>query len=106
MAGASVYGSTKAALRSIVRVAATELAPRKVRVNAVSPGPIETPIYGKLGLPAEAVQGFASSVMSQVPLGRFGTAQELARAVLFLASDASSFITGFELDVDGGMGQV
>ena len=106
VSGASAYGATKAALRSIVRTAAAELAPQGIRVNAVSPGPIETPIYSKLGLPQEAVDAFASGVVSQVPLGRFGRPEELAQASLFLVSDAASFINGAELKVDGGFGSV
>jgi NAD(P)-dependent dehydrogenase (short-subunit alcohol dehydrogenase family) len=104
--GASAYAATKAGLRSIVRVAAHELAGRRIRVNAVSPGPIETPIYGKLGMPAEAVADFAAGVQSQIPLRRFGTPDEIAGAVRFFASSDSSFVTGVELAVDGGMAQV
>lgn len=106
MPGASAYGATKAALRSIVRTAAAELSPRGIRINAVSPGPIETPIYGKLGMPAAAAQDFAAGVLAQVPLGRFGRAEEVASTALFLASAASSFIQGTEIAVDGGMAQV
>lgn len=104
--GASAYAATKAALRSIVRVAAAEWAERKIRVNAISPGPIETPIYGKLGLPGEAVDGFREGLTAQVPLGRFGTPDEIAAPVVFLASSAASFINGVELPVDGGFTQV
>ncbi|HHO51266.1 MAG TPA: SDR family oxidoreductase [Deltaproteobacteria bacterium] len=104
--GSSAYSATKAALRSLVRTAAAELAPRGIRVNAISPGPIETPIYRKLGLPSEAVDAFASDVRSQVPLQRFGRPEEIASAALFLASDLSSYVTGVDLPVDGGMGQV
>lgn len=106
MPGASAYAASKAALRSLVRTAAAELGPRGVRVNAVSPGPVDTPIYGKLGLTAEAVTAFAEGVQSQIPLGRFGRSEELAQAALFLASPESSFVHGAELAVDGGMGQV
>ncbi|MCB9651236.1 MAG: SDR family oxidoreductase [Deltaproteobacteria bacterium] len=104
--GASIYAASKAALRSIVRVAAAELAPRGVRVNAVSPGPIETPIYGKLGLSADQVEQFATDVQSKVALGRFGRPEDIAHAVLYLASPASAFVTGTELPVDGGFAQV
>lgn len=104
--GASAYGATKAALRSIVRIAARELAGRNVRVNAIAPGPIETPIFEKMGMPPEAVEAFRADVTSHVPLGRFGSADEIASAAAFLASHDSSFITGSELAVDGGLAQV
>jgi NAD(P)-dependent dehydrogenase (short-subunit alcohol dehydrogenase family) len=106
MPGSSVYAATKAALRSLVRVAAAELADLGVRVNAVSPGPIETPLYGKLGLSPETVQGFAKELIGRVPMKRFGTADEVAKAVLFLASDDASFMTGEEIVLDGGMTRV
>lgn len=106
MAGGSAYAATKAAVRSIVRTAASELAERGIRVNALSPGPIETPIYGKMGMPADALQAFAAGVQSQVPLGRFGQPDEIAGAALFLASGLSSYVTGIDLAVDGGMAQV
>jgi len=106
MPGASIYGASKAALRSIVRTAAAELSAAGVRVNAVAPGPIETPIYGKTGMPQAQLDEFAGAVVSQVPLGRMGRPDELASAVLFLASDEASFIQGVELAVDGGMTQV
>jgi len=104
--GGSVYGATKAALRSLVRTLAAELAPRGIRVNAVSPGPIETPIYGKLGLDQATVDGFAEELTAKVPLKRFGRADEIASATLFLASTEASFVNGVELTVDGGMTQV
>jgi len=106
MPGVSVYGSSKAALRSIVRAMAVELAPQGIRVNAVSPGPIETPIWGKTNLTEEEISGFAEGVSGQVPLGRFGKGDEVAKTVLFLASDDSSYITATEIPVDGGMAQV
>jgi NAD(P)-dependent dehydrogenase (short-subunit alcohol dehydrogenase family) len=106
MPGTAAYAATKAALRAIVRVAATELASRKVRVNAISPGPIDTPILGKSGLPAEAIADFRSGVASRVPLARLGTPDEVASAAVFLASDESSFISGSEIAVDGGFAQV
>lgn len=106
MAGTSAYSATKAALRSLVRTAAAELAPKKIRVNAVSPGPIETPIFEKAGMPPAAVEGFLASVTPQIPLGRVGRSEEVAAAALFLASGAASFITGSELAVDGGLAQV
>ena len=103
MPGSSVYAATKAAVRSLVRVAASEFAEAGVRVNAVSPGPIETPLYGKLGMSAEVVQGFATSLVARIPLKRFGTPEEVAKAALFLAGDDSSFMTGEEIVLDGGM---
>ncbi len=106
MPGVSVYGSSKAALRSIVRTLAAELAPRNIRVNAVSPGPIETPIWGKTNLTEQEIEGFAAGVSQQVPLGRFGSGDEVARTALFLVSDDSSYITGAEIPVDGGMAQI
>lgn len=106
MPGASAYGATKAALRLITRTLANELASQGIRVNAVSPGPIETPIYGKLGMPAEQVKAWGAQIVEGVPLGRFGTSPELANAALFLVSDQASFITGAELQVDGGMAQI
>jgi NAD(P)-dependent dehydrogenase (short-subunit alcohol dehydrogenase family) len=102
-ANASVYSASKAALAAIARVAALELAPRGVRVNAVRPGPITTPILGKLGIPAEAREAFVEQTTERVPLGRFGAADEVARAALFLASEDSAFVTGHELSVDGGL---
>ena len=106
MAGASAYAATKAALRSLIRTAVVELSPRGIRVNAVSPGPIATPIYGKLGLDASSQQALAEGILPKVPLGRFGSPDEVASAAFFLASDAASFIQGVELAVDGGMAQV
>lgn len=102
----SVYAASKAAVRSLARSISSELANRGIRVNVVSPGPVSTPIYGKLGLPKEAVDAFAANIVSQVPLRRFGKPEEVAQAALFLASSASSYVTGVELNVDGGLGQV
>ncbi len=106
MPGSAAYAATKAALRAVVRGAAAELAGRKVRVNAISPGPIETPIFGKTGLSAQAVSDFQKDVTGRVPLGRLGTPDEVASVAVFLASGESSFITGSEIDVDGGLAQV
>jgi NAD(P)-dependent dehydrogenase (short-subunit alcohol dehydrogenase family) len=106
MANSSIYAASKAALRSLARTLSGELISRGIRVNAVSPGPTETQIFGKLGLSAEQVQGFATSVKAQIPLGRFGRAHEIAKTALFLASDDSSFIVGAEIVADGGMSQL
>ncbi len=106
VAGMSVYAATKAAVRSLARTLSAELAPRGVRVNAISPGLIETPIYGKLGLPPEAVREWAGQLMAQVPAARFGQADEVARAVLFMASEDSSYMMGENLLFDGGMATV
>lgn len=103
MPGVSAYAASKAALRSIVRTLAAELAPERIRVNAVSPGPIETPIWSKTNLTEKEIEGFAAGISSQVPLGRFGKSEEIANSVLFLASQEASFINGIELPVDGGM---
>jgi NAD(P)-dependent dehydrogenase (short-subunit alcohol dehydrogenase family) len=104
--GTSVYSASKAAVRSLARTAAAELVGRGIRVNAVSPGPIATPIYGRLGLPKEAVDAMASSILATVPMKRFGQPEEIAKTVLFLASPDASYITGVEVNVDGGVGQV
>jgi NAD(P)-dependent dehydrogenase (short-subunit alcohol dehydrogenase family) len=104
--GLSILSATKAAVRSLVRSIGAELAPRGIRVNAVSPGPISTPFHGKLGLSAEQLNAAASAIEDQVPLHRFGEAGEIAKAALFLASDDSSFMTGSELVVDGGISQL
>ncbi|GAB4251276.1 MAG: SDR family oxidoreductase [Ekhidna sp.] len=104
--GTSVYSATKAAFRSLSRVLASELRERKIRTVSVAPGPIETPIYGKLGMPQEALEEMGAGFAQQVPLGRFGSADEVAKSVLFLASDDASFVNGVELEVDGGLSQV
>ena len=106
IAGASVYNATKAAVRSFARTWALELKDRKIRVNAVSPGLIETPFYDNLGLTQEQLEQLLAGLMPLVPMGRLGDTDEVAKAVLFLASDDSRFITGTELFVDGGMAQI
>ncbi len=106
IAGTSAVSATKAALRSLTRTLATELLPRNIRVNAVSPGVIESPLFGKLGLPEETVQELGNSLLQQMPMKRFGTVEEVAKAVSFLASDDASYITGVELAVDGGRTQL
>ncbi len=103
LATASVYSASKAALAAVAMVAAVELAPRGVRVNCVRPGFITTPIGEKSGLPPEAREGLRKWATSRIPMGRFGAADEVARTVLFLASDDAAFVTGLELTVDGGM---
>ncbi len=102
----SVYSATKAALRSLARTLSAELVDRGIRVNAISPGPIETPIYGRLGLPEDELEGLAQHFTEQVPMNRFGEADEIANAVLFLGSPESSYVLGRELVVDGGMSQL
>jgi NAD(P)-dependent dehydrogenase (short-subunit alcohol dehydrogenase family) len=102
----SVYGATKAALRSFVRSWTVELKDRKIRVNAISPGPINTPGFDSLGSTPQENEAFRQALLSMTPMGRFGEPDEVAKAASFLASDDSSFITGIELFVDGGSGQV
>jgi NAD(P)-dependent dehydrogenase (short-subunit alcohol dehydrogenase family) len=99
----SVYTATKGALLAMVRALAAELAPRGIRVNSVSPGPVNNAAFDKLGLPPDAVAAFRQSVPTLVPLRRFGAEEEIARVVAFLASPAASFITGADIPVDGGM---
>ena len=102
----SVYNATKAAVRSFARTWTNDLKARKIRVNSLSPGPIDTPIFGKTGATEEQINAFKQGITSGVPLGRMGTSEEIATAVLFLASNDSSFITGIDLTVDGGLAQV
>ena len=103
---ATAYSATKAAMRSFARTLAAELAGRKIRVNAVAPGPIVTPIFGRTGLPQAAIDEFAKNIQEAVPMKRLGQPEEVAGAVAFLASSDASYITGVELNVDGGMGQI
>ena len=106
MPGAGIYAAGKAALNSLAKTLAIELASRKIRVNVISPGPIATPLFGKMGMPKEAVEQMAGTILAQVPLGRFGQAEEIAKSVSFLASGDATYITGQELVVDGGMAQL
>jgi NAD(P)-dependent dehydrogenase (short-subunit alcohol dehydrogenase family) len=93
-------------VRSLTRSFARELSELGIRVNAVSPGPIDTPFHGKLGLNEQQLHEVAADIQRKVPMRRFGGAEEVARAVVFLASDDSSYMTGSELVVDGGMSQI
>ncbi|APY07110.1 short-chain dehydrogenase [Winogradskyella sp. J14-2] len=106
MPGASVYGGAKSAVKYFSKSFANELKDRKIRVNAVSPGPIGTNFFNEAGVPQEQQEQMAEQILSQVPMNRFGEPKEIAKTVLFLASDDSSFITGHEVQVDGGMVQV
>ena len=103
MPNASVYAASKAALLSLARNLSVELAPRGIRVNAVSPGPIETPLYSKLGLSPADLKARSEALQNQVPAKRFGRPSEIASAVVFLASDESAFTVGSELIIDGGL---
>ena len=103
MPNSSVYAASKAALISLGRTLSGELISRGVRVNTVSPGPVQTPLYGKLGFTETQLQEVAGSILGQIPAGRFGSPSEIAKAVVFLASDEATFTVGAELVVDGGM---
>ncbi len=104
--GFAVYSATKAALRSFARTWAAEFKDRGIRVNTLSPGPIDTPIFETVGVPADQVEAIKQSFSSQVPLGRIGRPEEMANAALFLASSDSSYTTGSDLVADGGMTQI
>jgi NAD(P)-dependent dehydrogenase (short-subunit alcohol dehydrogenase family) len=106
MPNSSVYAASKAALISFAKTLSAELVGRGVRVNVVSPGPVATPLYGRLGLQAEQLDEMATAIMGQIPLKRFGTPDEIASAVLYLSSPEAAFIVGTELIVDGGMSQL
>ncbi|MEW9305169.1 MULTISPECIES: SDR family oxidoreductase [Labrys] len=104
MPNSSVYAASKAALQSLIRTLSGELIGRGIRLNAVSPGPIATPLYGKLGFAEQDLKNVADSIKGLVPAGRFGEASEIAKAVVFLASDEAAYTVGSELMIDGGMG--
>ncbi|MDJ0624729.1 MAG: SDR family oxidoreductase [Desulfocapsaceae bacterium] len=102
MPNTAIYAASKAALNSLTRTAAYELAPRHIRINSVNPGPVNTELFGKLGMPDEAIKEFSSAMQTRIPLKRFGTPEDIANLVAFLASDDASFITGAEYNIDGG----
>jgi NAD(P)-dependent dehydrogenase (short-subunit alcohol dehydrogenase family) len=104
--GFSILAASKAAVRSLARTLGAELAPRGIRVNAVSPGPVSTSFHSKLGLTDAQLNEAAAGIEASVPLRRFGEAREIANAVLFLASDDASFVTGAEIVVDGGLTRI
>lgn len=106
MPASSVYAASKAALRSFARTLSADLVDRGIRVNVISPGPVTTPIFGRLGLAPEALDGLAANIQQQVPLKRFGDPHEIAHAAVFLASDESTFFVGAELVADGGLSQL
>ncbi|VAX21246.1 3-oxoacyl-[acyl-carrier protein] reductase [hydrothermal vent metagenome] len=101
--GMSVYGATKAAVRSLSRTLSAELAGRKIRVNTISPGPVETPIYGRIGVPEDQIDGMKDQFREKPLMKRFGEAREIGTVAVFLASSDSSFIVGEEIVVDGGI---
>ena len=103
MPNTAIYGASKAALNSYTRTAATELAPRNIRVNSINPGPIYTPIFSKMGMREEQLNEFAGAIQNRIPLKRFGQPEDIAKLATFLASDDASFITGGEYNIDGGM---
>jgi NAD(P)-dependent dehydrogenase (short-subunit alcohol dehydrogenase family) len=105
-AGASIYSATKAAVRSFGRTLAAELAPRRIRVVTISPGPVATGLFSKLEMPKEAAEAVAAGWAAGVALKRMGRPEEIARLALFLASDEASFITGTEVFADGGLAEL
>ncbi len=104
--GLSVYSASKGAVRSYARVLTSEVKSRGIRVNSIAPGPIDTPIYGKMGLPNDVIEEMGKGFAAQVPLGRFGSSEEIANAALFLASDEASYVNGIEIEIDGGLSQI
>ena len=105
-AGFSVYAATKAAIRSLARSLTAELSAKHIRVNALAPGQIDTDLMRKVGMPDEMIDQVRAQAAAQIPMARTGSAEEVAKAVLFLSTDESSYITGVELTVDGGWSQV
>lgn len=103
MPNSSVYSLTKGALLTLAKTLSGELIGRGIRVNAVSPGPIATPLYDKLGATPADAKAMTAQIQSQIPAGRFGTASEVAKTIVFLASDEAAYIVGSELIIDGGM---
>jgi len=103
MPNTAIYAASKAALNAYTRTAATELAPRKIRVNSVNPGPVYTPIFEKTGMEPAQLNDFATAMQNRIPLKRFGQPEDIAKLVSFLASDDASFITGSEYNIDGGI---
>jgi len=103
MGGTAVYTATKGAVLAMARALSAELVQRGIRVNTISPGPIATPIYGKLGMPADQVAQMGEGIRASVPMKRFGEAREIADAAVYLASQESSYTTGAEIVVDGGL---
>jgi len=106
MPGTTIYAATNAALISLARTLSGELISRGIRVNVISPGPVSTPLYGKLGFSETDLKNVAASIQSQVPAGRFAKPREIADAIVFFASDESAFAIGSELQIDGGMGTI
>ncbi len=106
MPNSSVYAASKAGLLSLARTLSAELVGRNIRVNAISPGPVTTPIFGRLGLAPEVLEQTRQAILSQIPMKRFGQPEEIAKAALFLASSDSSFLLGTEIVADGGMSQL
>ena len=104
--GSSVYSATKAAVRSFARTWTVDLRDRKIRVNAISPGPIDTPIFSSITQNEEQSELFKKNIVNAVPMKRMGSPDEVAKVVSFLASDESSYVTGIELFVDGGLAQI
>lgn len=106
MEGMAIYSSTKGAVRSLTRTLARELAARKIRVNAVSPGPIGTDFFNRAGLDEQTIEEFAEQIKAKVPLDRFGESEEVAAVAAFLLSSEASYVTGTDYVVDGGMTQL